>query len=450
VDQEAFERYKQTNSRAAGVFLNTLKQEETPVAVVHHNDADGLCAAASLARVFGMLRIEYRLLAVEKIHDLILRSIHAANPGCLIYADLGGQSSGIIGGYALQNRLVIILDHHLPGGETGGNLIHLNPEHFGISGDTEISGAGVAALFAREVLRQSAGAVLEPQSATRHSGPARPYGEAEDGQYGKGEPPGILAAFGIIGAFGDNQLSRGALSGVNEVLLAEAIELNLVHETPVGLTCRPLGDRAVGEIVETLNLLGSIGFYSGEVRKGIDFLLGRSQAGAVRAAAALSQLKTHRFAYELKRIGKDGLHQSGRIQWLDVKSRFLPMGVKAIGLFLEELVAQGLADETKYVVGFQHFPESVPMVGELGVSLTKVSARVPPQLRRTIERGRFPDLMKLIPEATRELGGIADGCHRFSAASLIERGKEREFVEALEGAAGRCGAAARTVEPDVL
>lgn len=417
--KDAFEHFKESNTRAVEVFLNALRQEPATVTVVHHNDADGLCAAASLARTFDFLHIEYRLLAVEKIHELILRIIHAANPGCLIYTDLGGQSSGTIGRYAVQNRLVVILDHHLPGEETAGNLLHLNPEHFGISGDTEISGAGVAALFARELIRQAAS-------------------KAAGGQYGRVAPPsGLLAVFGVIGAYGDNQLSGGALSGVNEVLRLEAFESDMIHETPVGPSCRQLGDRVVGEIVEILNLLGSIGFYSGEVRKGIDFLLGRNQMEAVQAATALSQLKSRIFSAELKRIGEEGLHLTDRFQWLDVKNRFLPMGVKAIGLFLEELVSQRLTDETKYVVGFQHFPESIPGVGDIGISLTKVSARVPPKLRRAIERGMFPDLMKLMPEATRELGGTADGCHRFSAASLIEREREREFVEALESAAER-------------
>jgi hypothetical protein len=439
VNKEDFERYKKSNSGAAEVFLNTLKQEETAVAVVHHNDADGLSAAASLARVFDILRIQYRLLALEKIHELILRRIHAANPGCIIYADLGGQSSGMIDKCAGQNRLVVILDHHLPGGETGKNVVHLNPEHFGISGDTEMSGAGVAALFARELLRQSAGATPRPRSGIRPCDGVPGFDDTPDGQHRRGAPPdGILTVFGIIGAFGDNQLSLGALTGVNALFLAEAMALSMVHETPAGPACRPLGDRTAGEVVNILNMLGSIGFYSGEARKGIDFLLSRNQGEAVRAAAALSQLKTRFFATELKSVRNDGLPQSGRFQWVDAKSRFMPMGVKAIGLFLEKLVMQGLVDEAKYVVGFQHFPESIPGVGEIGVSLTKVSARVPPKLRRAIERGISPDLMKLIPEATRKLGGTADGCHRFSAASLIERGREREFVQVLEDVAERC------------
>ena len=84
------------------------------------------------------------------------------------------------------------------------------------------------------------------------------------------------------------------------------------------------------------------------------------------------------------------------------------------------------------MIGFQHFPNSAPGIGNLNISLSKVSARVPSGLRKEIEEKNFPDFMKLIPEATALTGGTADGCHRFSAASLIKRGREQAFVEALE------------------
>ncbi len=86
--------------------------------MVHHNDADGLCAAASLSRAFDALSLNCKLLPLEKIHRLVLERIFTPTPGCLIFADLGGQNSGLIGRYtasADRNRLVIILDHHLPG-----------------------------------------------------------------------------------------------------------------------------------------------------------------------------------------------------------------------------------------------------------------------------------------------------------------------------------------------
>jgi len=401
-----FQQYKTENNRAAGEFLDALKKMEAPAVVVHHNDADGLCAAASLSKAFDILSIDYKLFPIEKIHELILAKIHAAYRGCVLYADLGGQSSGLIGKYSKHNSLVIILDHHLPDGEVPGNVIHLYPELFGISGDTDISGASVSSVFAMELFRQLPAA-----------------GSSVDAN---------LAIYGVIGAFGDRQLKDGALTGVNRIFLDRAEEQGLIQKSKGRYTLPGFGNRRIEELVETLNLLGSIGFYSGDAQKGIDFLMGRNQDRAIARASELSQMKKGKFDFELKQAAESGLGKTTHFNWIDIKDRFSPMGVKAIGLFIERLIEEKIAEPDKYVIGFQHFPNSAPGIGNLNISLSKVSARVPSGLRKEIEEKNFPDFMKLIPEATALTGGTADGCHRFSAASLIKRGREQAFVEALE------------------
>ncbi len=414
-----YDQFKSAASRAAGILLEALKHEKMPVTVVHHNDADGLCSAASLSRVFSLLSIEHTLLPLEKIHELILSRIHAKHRGCIIYADLGGQSSVLIGEYSRSSgmRLVIILDHHLPGGEVPDNVIHLNPENFGISGDNEISGAAVSALFGGELL----------------------------GLAGVQNREAELAVFGILGAFGDRQLHGGSLRGVNKMLFKEAGRQGLIREAGAGTVIPAFGCREPAELVEILDRLGSIGFYSGEAQKGIQFLLGRDQQEAVEAASRMGEMKKRLFAIEMGRIGNStgsfevfdrasaGWGESSHFQWIDVRERFHPMGVKAIGLFLEELIKKEIAGTDKYLIGFQHFPESQPGIGSLGVLLTKVSARVPEMLREKIEGGEWPDFMHLIPGAVNAVGGIADGCHRFSGAALIRRGDEQDFMKTLEG-----------------
>lgn len=401
-----FQQYKAENYRAAGELLDALKKKEAPAVVVHHNDSDGLCAAAALSKAFDILSIDYKLFPIEKIHELILEKIHAAYRGCVLYADLGGQTSGLIGKYSKLNSLVIILDHHLPDGEVPENVIHLNPELFGISGDTEISGASVSSLFSMELLRRSPAAISNI--------------DAE------------LAIFGIIGAFGDRQLKDGALTGANSILLATAEEQGLIQKSKASYTLPGFGNRSIEELVEILNLLGSIGFYSGDAQTGIDFLMGRNQDRAIARASDLSWMKKEKFDLELKKAAKSGLSKTPHFNWIDIKDRFSPMGVKAIGLFIERLIEEKIAEPDKYVIGFQNFPNSAPGIGKLDICLSKVSARVPAELRKEIEGKNFPDFMKLIPEATGLTGGIADGCHRFSAASLIKRGREQAFIEALE------------------
>jgi single-stranded DNA-specific DHH superfamily exonuclease len=45
-----YDQYKIENSHADRALPNILKKEKTDIAMVHHNDADGLCSAASLIK----------------------------------------------------------------------------------------------------------------------------------------------------------------------------------------------------------------------------------------------------------------------------------------------------------------------------------------------------------------------------------------------------------------
>ena len=245
-------RYRQflsEHTRGAGILRDTLEQKQCSLTVIHHNDADGLCAAAALSMAFDMLSIRHKLLAVEKIHEFMLERIYKVPGECLVYADLGGQSSELIGRYAKRSLLTVILDHHLPGGDNPENVVHINSEHFGINGDTESSGASVCALFARRLLRLS----------NRGSMPTNAR----------------LAVFGVIGAFGDRQFVDGNLAGVNRMLLEDALDGDVIRRSKDGYVIPGLDGRTPDEIAKMLDLLGSVGFYSECARRGVDFLLGK-------------------------------------------------------------------------------------------------------------------------------------------------------------------------------
>ncbi len=384
------------------------------VTIIHHNDADGLCCAAALSR--GLQRAgrpRHQLLPLEKIHESAVAAICAARPGCLIYADLGGQNARLIERETRVhgNPLVLILDHHLPESATGGALLHLNPELHGIDGDRDMSGASVCALFAAALA----------------------------GAAGRSEDLGAFAVYGVIGACGDGQLVDGRLQGANAELERQALACGALRAADGGWRVPVLGDATVAELVEDLDALGSIGFYSGTTELGVRYLLGRDSAEARRTAAELRELKRRLFHAELDRqpehvVAGTPSAPAGRapwqLAWVDVADRFQPMGVKAIGLFLEELSRQTPPDAQVYFVGFQRLPAEQPGLGPVGGELTKVSARVSPGLRTRIEAGQAPDLMTLVPRAIQAVGGTADGCHRYSAAAVIARGREQAFVAA--------------------
>ena len=392
--------------RVAACFREHAGRSQAPATVVHHNDADGIAAAAALVYTFRKLHANFRLLPIEKVHAPVVEAVHAGTKGTILYADLGGQSSQLIDRYTTDGQQVIILDHHLPGADLSGRILHLNPEHQGISGDSEASGAAVCAFFAAELLKETSSGAQGPEA--------------------------LPALMGVIGALGDGQMTSGALTGLNRLLLETAFEQGEIALDPEEYVAPRYGNKPVSEIVALLNLLGSVGFYAGHAETGVAYLLGGEAQEALRIAEKLETLKTSRFEKEAAAIGRNGLSTSAHLQWADVKDRFAPMGVKAIGLFLEFLAEKGPAAPDKYLIGFQHLPAEMPGIGAIEGNLTKISARVPRPLRDRILEGRLPDLMTLIPQATDRVGGAADGCHRFAAASLIEQGREETFLQALE------------------
>ncbi len=391
----------------AGLFLAVLQKENYKVTLVHHNDTDGLCAASVLAQTFDVLGILYDVLPIEKLHPIVLEKIFFKERGTyLVFLDLGGQNADLIGRYAVGKHPVLILDHHLPYREAPKNVLCLNPENFGISGDNEISAAGVSALFAEELLKGSN--KLTPTLAAE------------------------LAVYGTIGAYGDRQVSGQFFQRINLLLFTKATQHGLITEESGTVHFSAFTPGKAEEIVEILDSLGSIGFYSGGADLGVRFLRGQGRQLALDTAAELIAVKNEKFRSKAEQIKRSGLSKSDHFQWIDVQSSFHPMGVKTIGLFLEHLIAADIPDPDKYLLGFQHFPDLQPGIGNLDLSCTKVSSRIPNGLKQKIQQGRSHDFMFLVPEAVKRTGGIADGCHRFAAAALIDKGREEQFIEALE------------------
>jgi len=50
-----YKQYLKENTRGAGILSDIPKQKQCGLTVIHHNDADGLCAAAALSMAFDML-----------------------------------------------------------------------------------------------------------------------------------------------------------------------------------------------------------------------------------------------------------------------------------------------------------------------------------------------------------------------------------------------------------
>jgi RecJ-like exonuclease len=161
--------------------------------VITHNDADGLSAGGIIHR--GLTRRGYPVhtRSIKQLEEKMLIELSKENPEVLVFVDLG---SGLLQEMDkhLSGKEVFVLDHHQP--REGETLVHMvNPHLYGIDGSKEVSGAGMAYLFAR-ALRE----------------------ENKD-----------LADLAVVGAVGDIQDSEGKFIGVNEEILGDAVAAGVVR-----------------------------------------------------------------------------------------------------------------------------------------------------------------------------------------------------------------------------
>jgi RecJ-like exonuclease len=131
--------------------------------------------------------------SVKQLEEKVVREIAEEDCRVLIFVDLGSGQMAEIEKH-LSDREVFVFDHHQPK-EVGDNVYHVNPHPFGIDGSREISGAGMAYLFARTLKKENRD----------------------------------LADLAVVGAVGDIQDAEGRLTGVNKEILRDAVEAGVVR-----------------------------------------------------------------------------------------------------------------------------------------------------------------------------------------------------------------------------
>ena len=397
MDAAALDGFRAAMKAAAAELREGACREIT---LIHHNDTDGITSGSILRHCLQRAGFSVENIPIERVHPAFLPAIHRPGRRLILYADLGGQSADVIHRHILDDTRVIIIDHHLPAAGDFPRLRQVNPEYFGIDGDGACAAASAACFFALALDERN-----------------------ED-----------LAALAVLGAVGDHQMTAGRCEGLNALLLETAVRRGDlrqdVREKARWLIPR-FQDRTLQESDRLILSLAVNGYY----RHGADVALAVCQNGPDDRALAfdveMASLRQERFSTEMTRIRRKGLGREGPIAWVDVGERFHPLGLKAIGLFCEEIIGSGMAEGECYVVGFQRFPCENPYLGRIPGGEAKVSLRVTPGLRRSIEKGFKPDFMELVPGAVRQVGGFAEACHRFAAASTIPEERVRDLVRLL-------------------
>ncbi len=177
------------SARSAAERLKVAKD----VLIVAHIDADGISAAAIASSSLSRRGVAHRAIFLKKLDEDAIAEIDAATEELAWIVDLG---SGYLSQFTRQG--MVVTDHHTVDkewrkGQT--NLLsfpdvhHVNPHEHGVDGSSEICGAGVTYLVARE---------LDGANVS-------------------------LAHLAIVGAAGDFQDSDGSLKGFNRQILQDAV-----------------------------------------------------------------------------------------------------------------------------------------------------------------------------------------------------------------------------------
>ncbi|OYT60876.1 MAG: hypothetical protein B6U75_00695 [Desulfurococcales archaeon ex4484_217_1] len=109
------------------------------VTLVYHDDADGVCSAALAMLGLNKLRVNIRRkICLEKLFPQAIKAIHSeqAENDVVLYVDLGSPHVDKVI-REIKNEKVIIIDHHDPKRITSENVIHINPELYGLTGERD-------------------------------------------------------------------------------------------------------------------------------------------------------------------------------------------------------------------------------------------------------------------------------------------------------------------------
>ncbi len=191
--------WKSLNSKAKRIAdLIYSVGKESPVRIITHIDADGLCAGGLIAKALKMLGVPFHLSSVKFLSKELISQILSEKYSLFIYLDLGsGYLNEIKDALSSKkNKTVLVLDHHPPVKAQQNNRFYLlNPFDEGINGSYEISGAGIAYLVYRHLIG--------------------------------GDDESIIMA--LTGALGDQQAGENGFSGINSMFVELAKKLGVLE-----------------------------------------------------------------------------------------------------------------------------------------------------------------------------------------------------------------------------
>lgn len=165
--------------------------ESGTIRIISHYDADGICAAGILCSAFLRKGLKFHVTLTRSLSEDFVKVLSKEDYPITVLCDMG--SSQLENLSKLKGH-VIICDHHVAESDST-DLVHVNPNLFGISGTDEMCASSISFLFSY---------VIDENNLD-------------------------LAALGLAGCIGDKQHLSG-LEGFNIFMVKTAVEKNIVEE----------------------------------------------------------------------------------------------------------------------------------------------------------------------------------------------------------------------------
>lgn len=403
---------------------NAVNDYDGVVAIVHHNDTDGISAATILSESFKRIKRGVKLYCMEQIYPAPLKKIYSSHNGPIIITDLGlGSKQEEAIRKINKGKPTVIIDHHdttsedamLPLGTD--NIYDLNCTKYQINGDTQASASTLAYFFAGNLA------------------------DIED-----------LAHIAVLGAFSDKNHTRGEekgrfpSNGLDQQVerISKNIQVDEVYQIKFS------GDNSyhlMDEIVQATMLLGSIGFrrkfkFEKEERLltgphiGVQCLT-KGYSGQIKNIVnQLKKSKEEAYTGLIDSLNQGNYQELDNIVFFDTLDFFKGMGVKTVGSFCDYACSPSQSQKfpfiqpIKYIFGAQliePMPLDESVINPFDVSdVLKISIRTPQNLEQLINSKQslaVSSLLKLVNPA--QIGSS----HLLRGSSIVTREKLAEFLE---------------------
>jgi len=441
--------------RIAEVVKSELRKRV--VKLIAQFDADGLASAAIVSKMLLHEGINFELRIVKQLTPEEVDMLTEDKGKFLVFLDCGsGQLDKLR--ELLEETRILVIDHHLPASYKHENLLHINPLFFG---ESELSASLVAYAFAKCFDQKNTdlvdlaiiGAVGDGQDEDPNFMESLKKIVSEEDLsskvsltkgikiYGRSTRPifkSLAYTFDpfIPGISGSESNAVQFLSDIG-IPLKDGDEWRTLND----LTIDEQRKLASAIVLERLNMAGSVEEVFGNVYTLIgyppEFQDVRELSTVINACSRLGcpeialriclgdfsvTEKTKEFLEEYRRIISDALSffREGA-QVSRENANFFVAGKDVrdtiIGTIISIALRSNLVEKEKPVFGFADFDEKT----------VKVSARA--------FKGLNVDLAQVLTKAASMVGGWGGG-HKYAAGAFIPKGKEKEFIDAVNNLLG--------------